>query len=76
MENIVHVEGNPSLIRDMGSNAIVNANQSEYEAYMRNRATMMSRVNQIQSQDEKINRLENDINDIKTMLQLLINKEN
>ena len=76
MENILHVEGNPSLIRDMGSNAIVNANQSEYEAYMRNRATMMTRVNQIQSQDEKINRLENDINDIKTMLQLLINKEN
>lgn len=76
MENILHVEGNPSLIRDMGSNAIVNANQSEYEAYMRNRATMMTRVNQIQSQEEKINRLENDINDIKTMLQLLINKEN
>jgi hypothetical protein len=76
MENILHVEGNPSLVRDMGSNAIVNANQSEYEAYMRNRATMMTRVNQIQSQDEKINRLENDINDIKTMLQLLINKEN
>ena len=76
MENILHVEGNPSLIRHMGSNAIVNANQSEYEAYMRNRATMMTRVNQIQSQEEKINRLENDINDIKTMLQLLINKEN
>ena len=76
MENILHVEGNPSLVRDMGSNAIVNANQSEYEAYMRNRATMMTRVNQIQSQEEKINRLENDINDIKTMLQLLINKEN
>ena len=76
MENILHVEGNPSLIRDMGSNAIVNTNESEYETYMRNRATMMGRVNQIQTQDEKINKLENDINDIKTMLQQLINKEN
>lgn len=76
MEHILHVEGNPSLIRDMGSNAIVNTNESEYEAYMRNRATMMGRVSQIQTQDEKINKLENDISDIKTMLQLLINKEN
>jgi len=76
MEQILHVEGNPSLIRDMGSNAIVNTNESEYETYMRNRAIMLSRVNQIQTQDEKINKLENDINDIKSMLQLLINKEN
>jgi hypothetical protein len=76
MENILHVEGNPSLIRDMGSNAIINTNESEYETYMKNRSTMISRVTQIQSQDEKINKLESDINDIKSMLQLLINKEN
>jgi hypothetical protein len=76
METILHVEGNPSLVRDMSSNAIVNTNESEYQTYLRNKEIMTSRVNKIQTQDEKINRLENDINDIKTMLQLLINKEN
>jgi len=76
METILHVEGNPSLVRDMASNAIVNTNESEYETYMKNRNIIMNRVNQIQSQNEKINKLESDINDIKSMLQQLINKEN
>jgi len=76
MENILQVEGNPSLVRDLASNAIINTNISEFETYLRNRDIMSARVNQLQTQNEKINRLENDINDIKTMLQLLINKEN
>jgi len=76
MENILHVEGNPSLVRDVFSNAIVNTNESEYQTYLRNKNIMTSRVNQIENQNEKINKLENDINDIKSMLQLLINKEN
>jgi hypothetical protein len=76
MENLLHVEGNPSLVRDLHSNAIVNTNKSEFETYLRNRDIMLGRVNQIQVQNEKINKLENDINDIKSMLQQLINKEN
>jgi len=76
MDNILYVEGNPSLIRDVATNAIINTNDSEYQTYLRNRETMLSRVNQIQSQNEKINRLESDINDIKSMLHQLINKEN
>jgi len=76
MGNYVNVEGNPSLVRDLGSNAIVNTNRSEFETYLKNRDIMLGRVNQVQVQNEKINKLENDINDIKTMLQQLINKEN
>ena len=76
MENVLHVEGNPSLVRDVRSNAIVNTNESEYQTYLRNKNIIMERVNQIENQNEKINRLENDINDIKSMLKLLINKEN
>lgn len=76
MENILNVEGNPSLVRDLVSNAIVNTNKSEFETYLRNRDIMLGRVNQIQVQNEKINRIENDINDIKTMLHQLITKEN
>jgi hypothetical protein len=76
MEKTLNVEGNPSLVRDLVSNAIVNTNKSEFETYLRNRDIMLGRVNQIQVQNEKINRIENDINDIKTMLQQLITKEN
>lgn len=72
----LHVEGNPSLVRDVNTHAIVNSNKSEFETYMKNKNIMLNRVNEVEKQNEKIDKLETDINDIKSMLQLLINKEN
>ena len=72
----LQVEGNPSLLRDVHSHAIVNSNKSEFETYIKNKNIMLNRVNEVEKQNEKIDKLENDINDIKSMLQLLINKEN
>jgi hypothetical protein len=72
----LQVEGNPSLVRDVRSHAIVNSNKSEFETYIKNKNIMLNRVNEVEKQNEKIDKLENDINDIKSMLQLLINKEN
>ena len=72
----LHVEGNPSLLRDVNTHAIVNSNKSEFETYMKNKTIMLNRVNEVTKQNEKIDKLETDINDIKSMLQLLINKEN
>jgi hypothetical protein len=72
----LQVEGNPSLLRDVNSHAIVNSNKSEYDTYIRNKNIMLNRVSDVTKQNEKIEKLESDINDIKTMLQLLINKEN
>jgi len=72
----LHVEGNPSLLRDVSTHAIVNSNKSEFETYMKNKSIMLNRVNEVTKQNEKIDKLETDINDIKSMLQLLINKEN
>jgi hypothetical protein len=72
----LHVEGNPSLLRDVNTHAIVNSNKSEFETYMKNKTIMLNRVNEVTKQNEKIDKLETDINDIKHMLQLLINKEN
>jgi hypothetical protein len=72
----LHVEGNPSLLRDVNTHAIINSNKSEFETYMKNKTIMLNRVNEVTKQNEKIDKLETDINDIKFMLQLLINKEN
>jgi hypothetical protein len=76
MIEVLQVDSNASLVRDVESRAIINTNDSEFETYLKNREIMLSRVNQLQEQNEKINRLENDINDIKHMLTMLINKEN
>ena len=76
MIEVLQVEGNSSLVRDISSNAIINTNESDYQTYLKNKEIMSSRVEQLQNQNDKINKLENDINDIKTMLISLINKEN
>jgi hypothetical protein len=76
MIEFLQVESNASLVRDVESKAIINTNNSEFETYLKNREIMLSRVNQLEEQNDKINKLENDINDIKSMLTILINKEN
>jgi len=76
MTNILYVEGNPSLVRDVSTKAIINTNVSDYETYLKNKEIMTNRVMQLKEQNDKINKLENDINEIKNMLVTLINKEN
>jgi hypothetical protein len=72
MTQYLKVEGNPSLVRDMGSNAIINTNVSEYETYLKNRDVALARKSQLEQNTDEINNLKQDISDIKQMLQLLI----
>lgn len=68
MPKHLQVEGRPDLFRDVSTGAIVNRNRSEYEAYM-------AQVNARQSQENRINKLESDLDEIKSLLKQLINKE-
>jgi hypothetical protein len=76
MTRFLKVEGNPSLVRDTHSNAIINTNESEYENYMKLKAKMLERKSQDDKNSEDINNLKQDMEEIKTMLRVLINKEN
>lgn len=53
--------------RDSNSQAIINKNNQDYQAYVANRAKLLS-------DKERIDKLENEIGDIKSMLQTLIDK--
>ena len=53
--------------RDSNSQAIINKNNQDYQAYVANRAKLLS-------DKERIDNLENEIGDIKSMLQTLIDK--
>ena len=73
MKNIktyAQVKNNPSLVRDTTSGAIININESAYQA----------RLNQIEKskkdlqQTEKINKLESDVEEIKNLLKQLVSK--
>ena len=72
MIDYLRVEGNPSLVREVSSNAIINTNVSEYETYLKNRDLALARKSQLEQNTDDINNIKQDISEIKQMLQLLI----
>ena len=61
MSKFLKVEGHTNLVRDVSSNAIVNTNQNEYQLYMQ-------RVQERESQGDKIRNVVKDINNLKSEL--------
>jgi hypothetical protein len=61
------VEGNPGLVRDKVTGAILNVNSSEITA-----ARARKKANK--EHDQRISNLENDIHDIKALLGTIIEK--
>jgi len=72
MTQLLKVEGNTSLVRDVSSNAIVNTNLSEYNEYMMTKQVAIARVERVNQQTEDINNLKQDVAQIKEMLTMLI----
>ena len=72
MPQLLQVEGNTSLVRDVSSNAIVNTDFATYNEYMKNKQIALSRKNQIEQQAGDINMLKQDMTEIKEMLTMLI----
>jgi len=56
--SLIPVEGFENLYRDSNSNAIVNTNKQEYESYLR-------RKNISEKQKQKIDCIENELEDVK-----------
>lgn len=66
MKKYAKVEGHSSLIRDLQTNAIINTDyisSKQYDSVKKKR----------QEEKTRLEKLENDINDIKTLLQQLLN---
>ena len=75
MGNFVKVEGNPGLVRDMETKAILNNNSSDYENYLRKRDSMLSNQEMISRHTEEITEIKEDLSQIKSMLMALLNKK-
>jgi hypothetical protein len=75
MGNFVKVEGNPGLVRDMETKAILNNNSSDYENYLRKRDSMLSNQEMISRHTEEITEIKQDLSQIKDMLMALLNKK-
>lgn len=72
MDQLLKVEGNTSLVRDVSSNAILNTNMSDYTEYMRNKQIALERKNKFEQQAADINMLKQDMTEIKQMLSMLL----
>jgi len=64
------VKENPELIRDMDSKAILNTNLTAMQAYKKKR----EKQHEIQSAVDDINNLRQEVNELKTLMQRLLDK--
>ena len=67
MSNYIKVEGHPNLVRDKNSGVILNINKTELEA---NRI----RKQKQREKNNEIEQLKNDVSEIKSMLNKLVEK--
>jgi len=67
------VKGHNDLIRDENSNAILNTNSSEYDNYLSLRAKKKQGTDRIDTMENDLKSLKDDINEIKTLLRALSN---
>lgn len=72
LPQLLKVENEPGLVRDTASNAILASSMSEKRAFQeaQKRELNISRIGEL---NDRVENLENNVNDIKTMLQQLIN---
>lgn len=65
------VEGYTSLVRDNSTNAILNTNMSDYQNYKNLKRVKESENQKLQRLEDDMNRLKDDIGEIKNLLRAL-----
>jgi len=74
--SLIPVENHPGLYRDSVTNAIVNKSKSDFDHYTKTRNRMLSKEERINTLEQKVDNLSDDIGDIKSMLQSFLSKSN
>ena len=67
------VEGHGELYRDSTTNSIVNRNTSDYNTYMSQKKMRDSENQKVDSMEQNLSDLKNEINEIKSLLKDLVN---
>ena len=68
-----NVEGHADLVRDNSTGAILNNDTSQYNQYLSLRAKRQQGQNRIDTMEDDLKSLKDDINEIKTLLKALSN---
>ena len=75
MTDYLKVLGHNGLVRDTSSGAIINTNKTEYEEYMARMKEAEERENAISQHTVEINNIKNELQDIKSLILQLLNKD-
>ena len=67
------VEGHGDLYRDSTTNSIVNRNTSDYNRYMSQKKTKNEETEKVDTMEQDLAHLKNEINEIKSLLKDLVN---
>jgi hypothetical protein len=67
------VEGHRELYRDSTTNSIVNRNTSDYNRYMSQKKTKNEETKKVDTMEQDLTHLKNEINEIKSLLKELVN---
>lgn len=74
MHRLVKVADHPNLARDQASGAIVDVDTQAFQRYTMQREQRLRQQQQISQLEERINNFENNLQDIKQLLQQLLDK--
>ena len=74
MSELTKVEDHGDLRRDKHSQAIINVDKQQYDAYKRKKQLSKQKNERLNNVEDKVDRLQNDMDDIKQLLQQLVAK--
>lgn len=74
MSKYVPVKGHSGLVRDTESNALINLNAAEIEQARERKRLKLQKREEEKSLKDKVEAMESELTEIKSMLKILINK--
>jgi glucan phosphorylase len=74
MHNIVEIEGDKTLARDISSHAVITVSPDKLNDYQARKRIAEQKASELALQQEEIEELKDDIKQIKSMLQALLQR--
>ena len=74
VQDLIPVDGKEGWYRDPNTNAIINANQTEYDKYMATYNKRQKDISERKALQTEVSELKSEISEIKSLLKTLANK--
>lgn len=72
----IKVQDHAGLVRDRTTNAIIDVDHAEYQRYMQTKNARRQQLQQVESLEHRINNVEQNLSDIKSLLIKLLEERN